>query len=197
VDGAAQLRGSSHRSFVVTEEEALWISEHRLPGVPPEDEITAWRACRPPPEPARRGRGLDTAPAAGIDWALVIRQAILGERAHMVEAVGQAIGEHGNGLLTEVEGMIAQAAEQVRAELRAEIDQMRAEFFNRLDLVRGQGVELRAQLEAAIAKKKRARPTAQPNGGSLLQLPAPALADASLAPDALAHNPTNGDGRPQ
>jgi hypothetical protein len=180
----------------MTLEEAMHIANNRLPDEPAADPLANWRATKPPAEPARKTRGLDTVPAPVIDWALVIRQALLGERAHMTEAIGGAIGEVRNDTLDEVEQLIAAAADQIKSELRTEIEQMRFEFFKRLDLVRGQGVELRAELEAAIAKKKRARPMAQPNGsGSLLQLPAP-LADASLAPDALSPGP-NGNGSAQ
>jgi hypothetical protein len=105
-----------------------------------------------------------------IDWAAVIRGALKGERAHVLEVVGQALGEYGDGLLGDVETMIAQAADQVRAELRVE-------FARQLDGLRGQihtqGNELRAELEKIIAKKARARTKgAKPNGERLL-LPAP------------------------
>jgi hypothetical protein len=113
----------------------------------------------------------------------------------MTEAIGGAIGEVRNETLDEVEQLIAQAADQIKSELRAEIDQMRVEFFKRLDSVRGQGTELRAELEKI--RKRRAK-TAKPNGeysGEPLLLPAP-LADASLAPDALSPKGSNGDGRP-
>jgi hypothetical protein len=160
----------------MTLQEAMEISNRLLPGEPGGDELANWQAMRPRPEPPKRERGLDTAPPMPeIDWALIINAAIRGERAHMVEAVGEAIGEHGNGLLTEVEGMIAQAADQLRAEinkLRAEfaiqIDQLRNELSVRIDSAHTQGNELRAQLEEIIAKKKRARTKA-----ALLQLPAP------------------------
>jgi hypothetical protein len=96
----------------MTLEEAMHIATHRLPGEPREDEVAAWRASRPPREPAKRERLLDTTPPAPqIDWAAVINGAIRGERAHMVEAVGEAIGEYGNGLLGEVEQTIAAAVE--------------------------------------------------------------------------------------
>ena len=184
------------RVVTMTLEEAEWIARNRLPEEPREDEIAAWRASRPRREPPRRERGLDTMPAPpAIDWADVIRRAILGERAHMTEAIGGAIGEVRNETLDEVEQLIAQAADQIKSELRAEIDQMRVEFFKRLDSVRGQGTELRAELEKI--RKRRAK-TAKPNGeysGEPLLLPAP-LADASLAPDALSPKGSNGDGRP-
>ena len=110
----------------------------------------------------------------------------------MVEAIGGAIGEVRNETLDEIEGMIAAAADQIKNELRAEIEQMRFEFFKRLDLVRGQGVELKAELDKILARKRRAK-AAKPNGeglysGDPLLLPPP-LADASLAPR------TNGNGR--
>jgi hypothetical protein len=173
----------------MTLEEAEFIARNRLPGEPREDGITAWRASRPRPEPARREKGLDTMPAPEqIDWADIIRRAILAERSVMSEVIGSAIGEYGNQTLDEVETLIAKAADQIKTELREEIGQMREEFFKRLDLVRGQGVELKAELEKIAARKRRARSAAaKPNGEHLL-LPPPALADASLAPG-------NGDGR--
>jgi hypothetical protein len=133
-----------------------------------------------------------------VDWALIIRQTILGERAHMTEAIGQAIAEYGDGLgdglLAEVRVMIEAAVEQLRAEFRAEIDQLRAELSGRIDSTQTHGAELKAELEKIIGRKRRAR-AAKPNGEHLL-LPAP-LADASLAPDALAPGLNgNGDGRP-
>jgi hypothetical protein len=108
----------------------------------------------------------------------------------MSEVIGTAIGEINNQTLDEVERLIAQAAEQIKKDLRAEINQMREVFFKRFDLVRGQGVELRAELEKIILARKRRAKAAKPNGnGSTLMLPAP-LADASLAPGAN----SNGDG---
>jgi hypothetical protein len=175
---------------VVTEEEALFISRNFLPGEPGGDELANWRANRPPREPARHERGLDTMPAPPpIDWADVIKRAIRAERSVMSEIVGSAIGEVRNETLDETEQLIAQAAEQIKSGLRAEIDQMRVECFKRLDLVRGQGVELQAELDKIIAKKRRAK-AAKANGEHLL-LPAPPLADASLAPGLNG----NGDGR--
>jgi hypothetical protein len=65
----------------MTLEEAEWIARNRLPDEPCGDELTSWRASRPRQEPRRQTRSLDTAPAEPpIDWALVIRGAILGER---------------------------------------------------------------------------------------------------------------------
>jgi hypothetical protein len=93
----------------MTLEEAMHVSDHLLPGEPGGDEIANWQAQRPQPEPARQQRSPDTASAPEIDWASVIRGALLGERSFLVEAFGQALGEHGNGLLDEVEQMIAQA----------------------------------------------------------------------------------------
>jgi hypothetical protein len=143
----------------------MYIAAHRLPGEPGADELARWQARRPQPEPPKRPRGLDTAPAPQIDWAAVINGAIRGERAHMVEAIGQAIGQHGDGLLDEVEAMIAAAVDHLRAEFAGQIDQLRNELSGQINT---QGSELRAQLQEIIAKKKRARTKA-----SLLQLPAP------------------------
>jgi hypothetical protein len=171
----------------MTLEEAEFIARNYLPDEPRADDLTAWRASRPPAEPARRERGLDTMPAAPeqIDWALVIRQVIRAERSIMSEIIGEAIGEVNNSTLDEVETLIAKAADQIKNELREEIGQMREEFFKRLDLVRGQGVELHARLDE-ISKKRRTR-AAKPNGSPLM-LPAPA--DAELSPKG-----SNGDGR--
>jgi hypothetical protein len=158
-------------------EEAEWIARNRLPDEPSEDEVASWQAHRPRPEPRRETRSLDTAPAPPqIDWADVIRRAILAERSVMSEIVGSAIGEIRNETLDEVEGMIAAAVNQLRAELRVE-------FSRQLDGLRGQidaqGNELRSRLEEVIAKKRRTKDAAKPNG-SLLQL-----------------RPPNGDARPQ
>jgi hypothetical protein len=145
-------------------------------------------ASRPRPEPRREERRLDT--AVPVDWALVIRQALLGERAHMVEAVRQAMGEHGNGLLDEVEAMIAATAHQLREEFAEQLAQLRAELSGRIDSTQTHGAELKAQLDAVIARRKRTK-AAKP---SAFLLPAPALAalaDASLAPGANG----NGNGR--
>jgi hypothetical protein len=171
----------------MTLEEAMFIANNRLPGEPAE---VNWRATRPVREPPKRERGLDTAPAEPpIDWAAVIRGAILGERAHMTEAIGGAIAEYGNGIIDEIETMIAATAAELREEFSRQIDQLRAEFSGRIDemanefagnvaLIHSQGERLKAELDAVIAKKTRARHKA--NGSTLLQLPAP-----------------NGDGRPQ
>ena len=105
-----------------------------------------------------------------IDWAAVINGAIRGERAHMVEAVGEAIGEYGEGLLDKVEQMIdaavATAVEQLRAEFTRELEQLRSELaqqgtelFASVATVHGQGERLKAELEAVIAKKTRAKAT--------------------------------------
>src|SRR5262245_39714505 len=164
-------------SKLVTYEEAERIARGQLlPGEPRADEITAWRASRPPREPARRERGLDTIPAPPpIDWALVIRQTILGERAHMTEAIGGAIAEYGDGLgdelLADVEGMIAAAVAELREEFSRQIDQLRTELSGRIDSTQTHGAELKAQLDAIIAKRKRAK-AAKPNGSTLL-LPSP------------------------
>jgi hypothetical protein len=168
--------------MAMTLEEAEYIARNRLPGEPPVDPVASWRANKPPPEPAREPQKLDTMPAPQIDWALVIRQALLGERAHMVEAVGQAIGEHGNGLLGEIETMIAATAAELREEFARAIDQLRSELSGRIDSTQTHGAELKAQLEVLLAKRRRAK-AAKPNGSALL-LPAPALADATLAPGA-------------
>jgi hypothetical protein len=165
-------------------EEAERIARNYLPDEPRQDDLTAWRASQPRQERARRERGLDTMPAEPpVDWAAVINGAIRGERAHMVEAIGEAIGEHGNELLDQVETMIAQAIDKLRAEMRIEasrqLEHLRTEFtaqttelFESVAMIHGQGERLKAQLEAVIAKRTRAR-AAKPNGGSLLQLPAP------------------------
>jgi hypothetical protein len=92
----------------------------------------------------------------------------------VLEVVGQALGTYGNEVVAKVETMIAQAVDQVRTELRAELANQLDRLRSQIDSVHTQGNELRAQLEEIIAKKKRARPKA------LLQLPAP-----------------NGDARPQ
>jgi hypothetical protein len=172
-------------------EEAECIARCRLPEEGP-DPLADWRASMPSREaPKREERKLDTMPTAEpeIDWADIIRRSILAEWSIMSEIVGSAIGEINNQLLDQVEQLIAKAADQIKNELRAEVDQMREEFFKRLDLVRGQGVELKAELEKISSKRKRAK-AAKANGegysGDPLLLPAP-LADASLA--------GNGDGR--
>jgi hypothetical protein len=170
--GRAAERGRLHDGgYVVkmTLEEAMHISDHLLPGEPGGDELARWQAMRPQPEPARAPQRLDTAPAAPVDWSTVIRQAALGERAHMVEAVGQAIGETRNEILDEIEQTITQAIDQTRNEMRAEfakqIDQLRAELAAGLTV---QGARLRSELEAVIAAKK-----ARGRKASLLRLPKP------------------------
>jgi chorismate mutase len=155
----------------MTLEEAMAINDRLLPGEPGGDEIARWQACRPQPEPARQQRGLDTAPAPQVvDWALVIRQALLGERAHMTEAIGEALGEHGNKLLDESRDDDRGGCNQLRAEHAEQLDQLRAQ----IDLAHTQGAELRAELENIIAKRKRAK-AAKANGEArpLLQLPNP------------------------
>jgi len=151
----------------MTLEEAMHIASNRLPEEP-EDALTNWQAARPPPEPPKRPRGLDTSP---VDWPAEIRKAASRERALIVEAVGQALGEHGNAIIGEVEQMIAAAVDQVRSELRAEFAGQISELSARIDLAHTQGNELRAQLEEIIAKKRRAK-AAKPNGSRLL-LPGP------------------------
>jgi hypothetical protein len=167
---------------MVTWEEAMEISNRLLPGEPGGDEIARWQACRPQPEPPKRERGLDT---MRVDLDAEIRKAVTRERALLTEATGQALGEIRDTVLDEAEQLIATAVNQ----LRAEINQMREEFFSRFDSVRAQGVELRAeftglaqlrsqadtlggelkaQLEIIARKRRAAR--ARP---SLLQLPGP------------------------
>jgi hypothetical protein len=123
-----------------------------------------------------------------IDLAAVIRGAILGERAHMTEAIGGAIAEYGDGLgdsiIADVEAMIAATAAELRDEFARAIDQLRIELSGRIDSTQTHGAELKAELDKIIARRKRAR-AAKPDDPLLL--PAP-LADASLAP-------RNGDGR--
>jgi hypothetical protein len=158
-------------------EEAERIARNYLPDEPRQDDLTAWRRSRPRPEPKRETRGLDTAPAEPpIDWAAVIRGAILGERAHMTEAIGGAIAEYGNELgdsiIADVERMIAATAAELRDEFSRQINQLRAELSGRIDSTQTHGAELKAQLDEIIARRRRAR-AAKPNGGSLLQLPAP------------------------
>jgi hypothetical protein len=156
----------------MTLEEAMAISEHRLPGEPPEAD---WRASRPAPEPKRKARGLDTAQRPEIDLAYVIRGAILAERAQMVEIIGESIGEYGNQLLDEIETTIAATASELREEFSRQIDQLRAELSETANesaanvaLIHSQGEKLKAQLEEVIAKRTRTK-AAKP----LLQLPAP------------------------
>ena len=153
----------------MTLEEAMFIANNRLPGEPAE---VNWRATRPVREPPKRERGLDTAPAEPpIDWAAVIRGAILGERAHMTEAIGGAIAEYGNELgdsiIADVERMIAEAKE----EFARQIAELKAELSGRIDSTQTHGAELKAQLEAIIAKKRRAK-AAKANCERLL-LPGP------------------------
>jgi hypothetical protein len=111
----------------------------------------------------------------------------------MVEIVGQALGEygnqHGDELLAEVRQLTEAAGNQLREEFTHELNQLRNEIAIQGDRINTHGAELKAQLDEIIARKRRARTAAKPNGnGSALLLPAP-LADASLAPR------TNGDGR--
>lgn len=102
----------------MTLEEAMEISNRLLPEESGGgEELARWQAQRPQPEPPKPPRSLDTAPAPEVDWAAVIRQTILGERAFLTEAIGGAIAEYGDSIIGEVEQMIAQAANQVRSEL--------------------------------------------------------------------------------
>jgi len=178
---------------VVTFEEAMAISERRLPGEPPEPD---WRTSRPSPEPKRRTRGLDTAPPDPVDWAAVINMALRAERSTMSEIVGGALGEYGNQLadelLAEVRQLIEAAVEGLRAEFTRQIEELRSDFtaqatelFESVALISTEGQRLRAQLEQAIAKKTHTRAKAPRNGSDALP-----LADASLAPKGF-----NGDGR--
>jgi hypothetical protein len=146
---------------MVTLKETTRIASRCLPEEPGGDELASWRAAWPPPEPERRPRGLDTMP---IDWAGVIRGAIRGERAHVLEIVGRALA--GTDIIAEIEQMVDQVRTELRAEFAGQIDQLRNELFAQIDSAHTQGNELRAQLEAVIAKKKRARTKA-------LLLPAP------------------------
>jgi hypothetical protein len=153
--------------------EAEYIARGRLADEPAEDWLTSWQATRPRPEPERRARGLDTAPPAEpVDWALVIRQALLGERAHMTEAIGGALAEYGDELgdelLADVERMIAAAVAEVKEEFARQI----AELSARIDSTQTHGAELKAQLDAIVTRRRRAK-AAKPNGEHLL-LPAPA-----------------------
>jgi hypothetical protein len=156
----------------MTLEEAEWIARNRLPDEPAENSLADWQATRPRPEPARCERSLDTMPAPPpIDWALVIRQALLGERAHMTEAIGGALAEYGDELgdsiIADVERMIAEAKE----EFARQIAELKAELSGRIDSTQTHGAELKAQLEAIIAKKRRAK-AAKANCERLL-LPGP------------------------
>jgi hypothetical protein len=178
----------------MTLEEAEAIARGRTADEPAEDWLASWRRTRPRPEPARKQRSLDTMPqpAQEVDVAFVIRAALKAERSVMSEIVGGALGEYGNQLadelLGQVERMIAATAAELRDEFSRQIDQLRAELSGRIDSTQTHGA---AQLDEIIAKRRRARTAAKPNGnGSTLLLPAPALADASLAR-------TNGDGRQQ
>jgi hypothetical protein len=70
--------------------------------------------------------------------------------------------------------MIAQAVDQLRAELRAEfVNQLRTELAAQSDQFQSQGARLRSELEAIIAAKK-----ARSRKAPLLQLPAPNGNDA-------------------
>jgi hypothetical protein len=107
----------------VTYEEALRIARgERLPGEPKEDTLERWSRNRPEPTP--RSPNLDITP---VDWSVVIASALKAERAHMIEVVGRALGEFKNQLLDEVEQLIAEAADQVRVEMKQAFDQLRAD----------------------------------------------------------------------
>jgi hypothetical protein len=127
----------------------------------------------------RQTRGLDTAPAPEpVDWALVIRQAILGERAHMTEATGGAIAEYGDGVaesvIADVEKMIeahvAEAVNKLRSEMRIEMSRQIEAMRCRID---AQGAELRKSLDEIIAQRRRARSTAGLTSREPLLLPRP------------------------
>jgi hypothetical protein len=157
----------------MTLEEAMAISERRLPGEPPEPD---WRASRPAPEPRRKTPGLDTAPAPEVDVAYVIRAALKAERSIMSEIVGGAIGEIRADMYDEIERMIAQAIENLRAETRVEAARalhfLRCEIFAQIDCIQKNSGELRTKVDEILAKRRRAR--SKPNGnGSALLLPAP------------------------
>jgi hypothetical protein len=135
----------------MTLEEAEWIARNRLPDEPREDKVATWRASRPRPEPARRERGLDTMPAEPpIDWALVIRQAILGERAFMNEAIGGAIAVYGDGLgdsiIADVERMIAATAAELKEEFARQIAELKAELSGRIDSTQTHSAEVKAEV---------------------------------------------------
>jgi hypothetical protein len=82
-----------------------------------------------------------------------------------MEIVGQALGQYGDELLGDIEGMIAAAVNQLRTEFAGQLNELSA----RIDLAHTQGAELRTQLETIIERKKR---RAKPNGSRLL-LPGP------------------------
>jgi hypothetical protein len=109
----------------------------------------------------------------------------------MSQAIGGAIAEYGDGvgdgIIADVERMIAATAAELKEEFARQIAELKAELSGRIDSTQTQGAELKAELDKIIARRRRAK-AAKPNGEHLL-LPAPALADASLAPR------TNGDGR--
>src|SRR5262249_50797714 len=109
--------------------------------------------------------GLDTMPAEPqVDWA---ERSIRAERSIISEIVGSAIGEIQNQTLDEVEQMIATAADQVRAEFTAQLNQLRTELGIQNDRIQA----VRAEVEQIVARKRRAK-TAKPNGsnGSTLLL---------------------------
>jgi hypothetical protein len=79
---------------------------------------------RPEPEPKKRERGLDTAPAVEPDWSgweawadAKINNAIQEERTFLIETIGQALGE-----------MLEKEREEHRKALRLEVAEMRLEL---------------------------------------------------------------------
>ena len=157
----------------MTLEEAMAISNNRLPEEGP--PLADWQ--RAPPEPPKRPRGLDTAPAPQVDWSTVIRQALKAERTLTTESVGGALAEIRDGLRDEFEAAI----EKVRAEFRREVERLRAEFSQARE-VQSLRTEL-AEIKGLL--------TARSRKAASSQVPAPSLplADASPAPKA------NGNGR--
>jgi hypothetical protein len=146
----------------MTLDEATYIANNCLPEEGPADSLANWR--RPPVEPAKPQRQLDTAPAPVIDWSAVIHGALKAERGLLTEATGRAIGEVRNEVLDEVDAAI----EKLRTEFRAETDRLRAEFSQAREVqsLRTELAEIKALLTA------RSRKPLPP------QLPAPANGDA-------------------
>lgn len=114
-----------------------------------------------------------------VDWAAVIANSLKGERAHLVEAVGQAIGTYGDELLGDVERMIAEAADQLRTEvvsqsdeLRAEVERLRTEVAAQAEYVHtlaAMADQLRANLDQFRERKARtrkAKPSASLSNGN-------------------------------
>jgi hypothetical protein len=171
------MRGNRKLSSMVTLEEAMGISERRLPEEPGEDWLESWQAARPQPEPPKQPRKLDTAPP--VDWAAEIQKAVDRERRILTEATGTALAEIRDDALDEVEKLIAAAVEQLRAEFSGQLAQLRCQT----DTLGG---ELKAQLEKIIARKRRAK--AAKTNGSNHGLPS---GEPLLLPG------LNGDARPQ